>query len=68
MCVYCTLRPADHLDHIVPCSRGGSGALVNLAPACRPCGQSKGDLTVVEWMAVRAAETAAGRDPAGSSV
>lgn len=60
MCVYGCGRRADHFDHIFPFSRGGSGALVNMAPACKTCGDSKGDLTVIEWMAVRAAEAAAG--------
>ncbi|TLK48007.1 HNH endonuclease [Glutamicibacter sp. V16R2B1] len=65
MCVYGCGRPADHLDHILPYSQGGSGALVNRAPICRPCGESKGDMTVWEWVLVRAAELAAGCEPAG---
>jgi len=36
-------------DHVVPLSRGGSNALVNLATACRPCNLSKGSKTVEEW-------------------
>lgn len=61
MCVYCGARPADHLDHMIPRSRPhGTDALVNLAPCCAPCGQSKGDLTIAEWIAVRVAELAAG--------
>ncbi|WP_083749801.1 HNH endonuclease signature motif containing protein [Frankia sp. CcI49] len=60
MCVYCRIRPADHLDHIVPISRGGANALANIAPACTPCGTSKGALTVAEWVTVLAAEIAAG--------
>lgn len=60
MCVYGCGRPADHLDHIHPISRGGSNAIINMAAACTPCGQSKGDLTVMEWLLVLAAEIAAG--------
>lgn len=55
LCVYCATEPADHLDHMVPKSRGGTGALVNLAPCCTPCGQDKGDRTIAEWIAARVA-------------
>ena len=58
LCVYCSLRPVDHLDHMVPKSRGGTGALVNLAPCCTKCGQDKGDRTIAEWIAARTAGTA----------
>lgn len=61
MCVYCGVRPADHLDHMIPRSRPhGTNALVNLAPCCTLCGQDKGDLTIAEWISVRVAELAAG--------
>ncbi|WP_307874335.1 hypothetical protein [Frankia sp. AgW1.1] len=40
----------------MPRARGGSNALSNLTPCCTPCGQSKGDLTIADWVAVRAAE------------
>jgi 5-methylcytosine-specific restriction endonuclease McrA len=36
-------------DHILPLSRGGSNAFVNLATACRPCNLSKGSKTVEDW-------------------
>ena len=38
-------------DHILPLSRGGSNALVNLATACRPCNLSKGSKAVEDWAA-----------------
>lgn len=31
------------LDHVIPRSRGGSGALNNLVTACKPCNQWKDD-------------------------
>jgi hypothetical protein len=37
------------LDHIVPRSRGGSDRVSNLAPACRPCNQTKNDRTAEEF-------------------
>src|SRR5712672_2699521 len=36
-------------DHVVPLSRGGSNALVNIATPCRPCNLSKGSKTAEEW-------------------
>ena len=46
---YCGAGNQLEGDHIVPLSRGGSNALVNLATACRPCNLSKGSMTVEEW-------------------
>src|SRR5258705_1056280 len=50
-CTYChrTGVPLE-LDHIVPRSRPGtSHRRSNLAPACRPCNQEKGDRTAEEF-------------------
>src|SRR5258707_8757620 len=50
-CAYChrTGVPLE-LDHIVPRSRPGTSHRVsNLALACRPCNQEKGDRTAVEF-------------------
>lgn len=41
-CRYCG-EPATEIDHIVPISKGGTGELSNLVPACRSCNASKGD-------------------------
>lgn len=41
-CAYCRDRPAAHIDHIYPLSKGGSHAVENLAPACAKCNLSKG--------------------------
>jgi len=48
-CTYCGADKQLEGDHVVPLSRGGSNALVNLATACRPCNLSKGSKTVEEW-------------------
>src|SRR5712691_4580328 len=50
-CAYChrTGVPLE-LDHIVPRSRlGTSHRVSNLAPACRPCNQAKGNRTAAEF-------------------
>jgi hypothetical protein len=54
-CTYCGSDKRLEGDHIVPLSRGGSNAFVNLATACRPCNLSKGSKTVEEWRAARSA-------------
>ena len=54
-CTYCGSDKQLEGDHIVPLSRGGSNAFVNLATACRPCNLSKGSKTVEEWRAARSA-------------
>lgn len=47
-CHYCN-QPAVEIDHVVPISRGGTGDLSNLVPACRSCNASKNDKTLAEW-------------------
>jgi 5-methylcytosine-specific restriction endonuclease McrA len=49
MCVYCRVNVATTADHIVAISRGGTHDLENLAPACKPCNDSKKDTPVAEW-------------------
>jgi 5-methylcytosine-specific restriction endonuclease McrA len=41
-CAYCG-QPAEHLDHIVPLSRGGTNHRSNLQALCSTCNLSKGD-------------------------
>jgi 5-methylcytosine-specific restriction endonuclease McrA len=47
-CTYCD-APAEHLDHVVPISKGGADAAHNLLPACAPCNLSKSDKSLADW-------------------
>lgn len=47
-CAYCD-RPAEHLDHVSPLSRGGEDVPSNLLPACAACNLTKGAKTLAEW-------------------
>ncbi|MFJ8394374.1 HNH endonuclease [Streptomyces sp. NPDC094144] len=49
-CAYCNAN-AEHLDHVVPLSRGGSDVESNMVPACAKCNLSKGAKTLEEWSA-----------------
>jgi 5-methylcytosine-specific restriction endonuclease McrA len=49
-CVYCTKTNLPlELDHLLPRSRGGPNRASNLAPACKPCNQKKGNRTAAEF-------------------
>jgi hypothetical protein len=48
-CIYCGSDKQLEADHILPLSRGGSNAFINLATACRPCNLSKGSKAVEDW-------------------
>ena len=55
-CAYCGVRLYRNkgpyrltCDHIVPLSRGGTHERKNLAAACGPCNQAKGNLTAEEF-------------------
>ncbi len=49
-CCYCgAIEVPLQLEHIVPRSRGGSDRVSNLALACQPCNQKKGERTAVEF-------------------
>jgi 5-methylcytosine-specific restriction endonuclease McrA len=52
LCAYCngTLTPPT-FDHIDPISRGGEHDVDNLAVACKPCNDSKGDTPLLVWLA-----------------
>ncbi|MBX4920976.1 HNH endonuclease [Rhizobium bangladeshense] len=53
-CVYCGDEDGPfHFDHLLPVSKGGSDAASNIVIACIPCNLSKGDKTLLEWMASR---------------
>lgn len=47
-CIYCGAK-AEHLDHVIPLSKGGLHSVGNLAPACAKCNLSKGAKFIVEW-------------------
>ena len=49
VCFYCG-DPWQHLDHVIPLSRGGLHERANLVPACQPCNDSKGTKTPEEWL------------------
>lgn len=49
-CAYCLTADADHLDHVAPWSAGGGNGVMNMVPACTPCGESKGGLSIVDWV------------------
>jgi 5-methylcytosine-specific restriction endonuclease McrA len=56
----CAACPADltecfHIDHKLPLSRGGSNWPINLHLLCPSCNQSKGNKTMEEWAAWKAA-------------
>lgn len=57
-CTYCQRmlslgdKPCElslNWDHIIPISRGGSGAIGNLTPSCRKCNLEKRSMFVMEW-------------------
>lgn len=52
-CVYCGLELTKDTvteDHVIPLSRGGSNAIDNILPACRPCNSRKNSKTYEEYM------------------
>lgn len=53
-CAYCLERPAEHRDHIIPISRGGTDAIGNIVPACGSCNSSKYDRLPIEFRHARA--------------
>jgi hypothetical protein len=49
-CAYCGVTDVPlQIEHIVPCSRGGSDRVSNLTLACEPCNQRKGSQTAEEF-------------------
>lgn len=47
-CFYCAAS-SQHLDHVVPVSRGGRHSIGNLVPSCQKCNQSKANKFITEW-------------------
>jgi 5-methylcytosine-specific restriction endonuclease McrA len=47
-CFYCGAQ-SEHIDHIVPLSRGGEHRIGNLLGACARCNLSKGSKFITEW-------------------
>jgi 5-methylcytosine-specific restriction endonuclease McrA len=47
-CFYCG-EVTQHLDHVIPISRGGRHSLGNLVPACAYCNLQKSDRFITEW-------------------
>lgn len=47
-CVYCGGQP-EHLDHVIPKSKGGIDHPINLVTSCARCNLSKGNKNAVEW-------------------
>ena len=47
-CAYCGAK-SEHLDHVIPISRGGGHKIGNLIGSCAPCNQSKSAMLVSEW-------------------
>jgi 5-methylcytosine-specific restriction endonuclease McrA len=48
-CAYCGAS-MEHVDHIVPFSRGGESDWTNLTPACRQCNLSKGATSMLSFL------------------
>jgi 5-methylcytosine-specific restriction endonuclease McrA len=46
-CVYCG-SSATSIDHVVPCSRGGTHTWDNVVAACRRCNHTKADRSLAE--------------------
>lgn len=42
-------RQTNHIDHVLPVSKGGSNDPDNLVAACRTCNTEKADMTLKEF-------------------
>jgi 5-methylcytosine-specific restriction endonuclease McrA len=50
-CVYCGAENVPlEIEHIIPKSNGGSNRVSNLAIACNPCNQKKGNKSIEEFL------------------
>lgn len=48
-CAYCNGK-FEHVDHVIPLSKGGKHCLANLRPACKFCNLSKGNKKLKDWL------------------
>ena len=62
LCTYCGEAEAEHMDHIVPRSKGGQN-IGNLTPACAKCNMSKKDRTPERWIAAMLRRMQEGQAP-----
>ncbi|MEA5497824.1 RNA-guided endonuclease IscB [Limnoraphis robusta] len=54
-CVYCGAKDVPlEIEHVEPRSRGGSNRVSNLALACHPCNQAKGNQDVKDFLSGKA--------------
>ena len=49
-CVYCGFEGDLEVDHIIPLTKGGSGADSNLVSACRDCNSSKNNYDLPHFL------------------
>ena len=42
ICHWCGIRQASEADHLLPTDAGGTNAIDNLVPACKPCNARRG--------------------------
>lgn len=47
-CVYCGAK-SEHIDHVIPLSKGGRHSVGNLVASCASCNLSKSNKFVMEW-------------------
>ncbi len=47
-CFYCG-ADAEHIDHLIPISRGGRHSIGNLLPACANCNHAKSNKFLAAW-------------------
>ena len=48
-CYLCGEKASEHIDHIIPLSRGGSHSIGNLLGACSACNLSKGAKLLIQY-------------------
>lgn len=54
VCAYCG-GLFEHIDHVIPVARGGTGWPANLRPACAACNLSKHAKSLAVWLSARTA-------------